>query len=326
MFKRLLKFFRDKIRMGMFKQAHKAMESLPDFQGISLYDVGAAGEIEPRWKNFEEQLYYFGFEPDSRSTKEIIKKETKCRGYKVYPYALGQTSGRSIFYETNKPVLSSFLKPNLELLRIFPESNRWEICGQSQLPLSSLDEIQTGRVDFLKIDTQGSELDILRGAKSTLSKCVGIEVEVEFIDLYSNQPLFGEVATFLRDLDFHFIDFINICRWEQMKWNGNKNWHNGLGQCVFGDALFLRKPEYIVLRNSKQEISTYLACLLLYQRFDLIEITINQIHHDIRENYQLFYLKSHKLRKRFNLSLKIHKYIDIIHSMLGINSRSHLLY
>jgi hypothetical protein len=64
----------------------------------------------------------------------------------------------------------------------------------------------------------------------------------------------------------------------------------------------------------------------LYQRFDLIEITINQIHNDIRESYQLFNLKCNKLRKRFNLSLKIHKYVDIIHSMLGINSRSHLLY
>jgi FkbM family methyltransferase len=326
MLKRPLKFIKEKIRSSIFKQSRQAMDSLPHYQGISLYDIGAAGEIEPRWKNFEEQLYYFGFEPDSRSREGLVKKETKCREYTVYPYALGQSTGTSIFYETNKPVLSSFLKPNLELLRIFPESNRWEIYGQAHVPLTSLDELQTERVDFIKIDTQGSELDILRGARSTLSKCIGIEVEVEFIDLYSDQPLFGEIVTFLKDLDFIFIDFINICRWEQIKWDGKKNWHNGLGQCVFGDALFLRKPEYIVLRNSRQEISTYLACLLLYQRFDLIEITIEQIHDDIRESYQLFNLKCGKLRKRFNLSLKIHKYTDIIHSMLGINSRSHLLY
>lgn len=83
----------------------------------------------------------------------------------------------------------------------------------------------------MKINTQGSELDVLKGATRTLRSLLGLEIEVEFVDLYKKTPLFDEIVQFLNLQRFEFIDFVNLCRWERRKYNGH-------GQCVFGDALF----------------------------------------------------------------------------------------
>ena len=54
------------------------------------------------------------------------------------------------------------------------------------------------RVDFIKLDTQGSELDILHGAGSLLDNCSGLQLEVMFSPLYEGQPLFADVDAYLR--------------------------------------------------------------------------------------------------------------------------------
>lgn len=56
--------------------------------------------------------------------------------------------------------------------------------------------------------------------------------------MYLEQPLFGDICAYLEKCDLDFIEFTNLFRWE-------RSVHNGLGQCVFGDALFLQKPEKI---------------------------------------------------------------------------------
>ena len=61
-------------------------------------------------------------------------------------------------------------------------------------------------VDFIKIDTQGSELDILEGSLDFLSRTVGIEVEMEFVEVYKGQPLFDEVNSFLTRNGFNLFD------------------------------------------------------------------------------------------------------------------------
>src|SRR5258707_15700586 len=56
--------------------------------------------------------------------------------------------------------------------------------------------------EFLKLDTQGADLDILRGAGPLLDGCLGVEVEVMFAPLYDGQPLFADVDSYLRSRGF----------------------------------------------------------------------------------------------------------------------------
>ncbi|BEC03341.1 FkbM family methyltransferase [Escherichia coli] len=55
---------------------------------------------------------------------------------------------------------------------------------------------------MLKIDTQGSELNILVGGEQVLNNTLCIQLEVSFIPLYEGQPSFGEIDVYLRKHGF----------------------------------------------------------------------------------------------------------------------------
>ena len=59
-FKRILNIFFDSLSL-------KAIKTLPSWGAVTLIDIGAAGEIEPRWKNFSKNITYGGFVPDASS-------------------------------------------------------------------------------------------------------------------------------------------------------------------------------------------------------------------------------------------------------------------
>ena len=48
----------------------------------------------------------------------------------------------------------------------------------------ALDDLDISANDFIKIDVQGGELSVLKGAARTLSSILGVEAVVEFIPLY----------------------------------------------------------------------------------------------------------------------------------------------
>ena len=308
-----------KLRKVSIRQFKSALNLLPEIKGIGLIDIGAAGDIEPRWKSFEKNLYYVGFEPDEKSRNEILNRENFCLSYKIYPFALGSRITETEFYICKSPGVSSILKPNVEFLRHFPKSDRFQILTEQQVSLKKLDDIQIDKIDFIKIDTQGSELEILKGAPLALSRVLGLEIEVEFSRMYLGQPLFGDICAYLEKFELDFIDFTNLCRWERSE-------HNGLGQCVFGDALFLQKPEKILSDISLDKISSYLACLLIYQRFDLINITLSKLPEQFKKDFYKFEKKIKKLNKRFRLIHNLSRYLNVFYYIFNINSRSHLIY
>ena len=57
---------------------------------------------------------------------------------------------------------------------------------------------------FMKIDTKVCEYEILKGGKNVINNAIGCEIEIEFKELYLNQPLFNEVNQFLLSNNFIF--------------------------------------------------------------------------------------------------------------------------
>jgi FkbM family methyltransferase len=207
---------------------------------IHYVDIGAAnGTRESAWDRYKDCLRYTFFEPDPLAATDL--RNNAFQNTVVIEEALGSSNRKTILNICKKRELSSIFEPDQELLGRFPEKSRWEIVERLEIDLSTLDShLPTiGPVDFLKIDTQGSELDILKGADSALIDVLAIKVEVEFLPLYRDQPLFGDVSHHLFSRGFELWDFTTIYRY-------GRNKLDRLGQVVFADALFFRPPEYIL--------------------------------------------------------------------------------
>jgi len=114
------------------------------------------------------------------------------------------------------------------------------------VPTKSLDDFMHERamdtIDFIKLDTQGSELEILRGGINALANTrIGvIFCEVNFVKIYRDQNLFSDLDLFLRSHNYEFID----CRYYpgsvyQMKIPFSGKVYDQPRYSVGGDAVFV---------------------------------------------------------------------------------------
>jgi hypothetical protein len=62
----------------------------------------------------------------------------------------------------------------------------------------------------MKIDVQGGPLDVLRHGQNTLDNVTVIQLEMEFLPIYKDHPLFGDILVFLRDQGSQLYKFIDV--------------------------------------------------------------------------------------------------------------------
>ena len=150
-------------------------------------------------------------------------------------------------------------------------------------------ENKIGNVDFLKIDVQGAELDIFKGATKTLKNSLFIISEVEFLKIYENQPLFGDVSNFLSDNDFMFHKFLGMGgrSLKPLILNNNKNFPS---QHLWSDAIFI-KNVLMIKKLTSREILKLSVISILYECFDLGFFCLN-IHDELfKTNYTKIFMK-----------------------------------
>lgn len=211
---------------------------------ITLVDVGASGGLEQTWKPAKEHLKIIGFEPDEREFANLEKKGDG--NIKYLNTGLYSEKGVVDFHLARKQQTSSILKPNRKLIDKFPEAERFDITRTVKINTDTLDNQfrmnGISDIDFVKIDTQGTELFILQGAERAVAEhALGLEIEVEFVELYEGQPFFADVDSFVRKLGFQLFD-IQGAYWKRA---AGKLYHKKRGQLVFGNVLYLRKAEDI---------------------------------------------------------------------------------
>lgn len=133
---------------------------------------------------------------------------------RFYPYALGSDNETRPLYITKAPMCCSLYKPNHDVLQRFQAMDVAQLQRTTEIQTVTLDHVarveQIGRVDLIKIDIQGAELDVFRGGTGTLTGVSGIVTEVEFVELYENQPLFGDVSAYLAQQGLQFHRFIGV--------------------------------------------------------------------------------------------------------------------
>ncbi len=210
---------------------------------LSLLDIGARGGVQWPWDQVNRELLSMVLvEPDPVEA-ERLQRELKTNEGIVLPFALWRDARTLTLNLNRSPGTSSIYLPNRQFLHQFPEVDRFDVLETLEISAVAIDSLaSSGRlpqVDFAKIDVQGAELDILEGGRNHLAaNLVGLEVEVEFAELYSGQALFGEVEAFVRKQ-------LGLELWDLHKtyWKYEQGKHAPgpiKGRMVFGDALFLR--------------------------------------------------------------------------------------
>ncbi len=172
---------------------------------ITLYDIGAEGGPNSIWDY--DFIQIIGFEPDKTEYEKLVSR--KKSNEKYYNTAL---SGKEETIKINvcrKQNCSSILKPNRNYLNEFLNPERFDIVGEYECTSTTIEniaKIDGRKIDILKVDTQGSELDILIGANQYINDVLFLEIETEFYYFYENQPTFSEIHSFMLKNGFRLFD------------------------------------------------------------------------------------------------------------------------
>ena len=115
------------IRGANIVTLQNAISSLPDFDGVTYVDVGAAGGLSKRWKPISGYIKYVGFEPDERSFKFLQHEGTSFKSFQIFPNALSDSSVQQKMYFCRKSEVSSMYRPNEKFLGLFPGVERFDV-------------------------------------------------------------------------------------------------------------------------------------------------------------------------------------------------------
>ncbi len=219
---------------------NKVFESNP----LVVVDVGARGGLETYWSVYEDQLSGIGFEPDVPECEKLNKHYANSPTH-FYPYALHKDKNIRDFFISAYPSSCSFYEPDENFWKRFLDEFNVRVIRRIQLETVDFDSFakynEIDYVDFIKLDTEGCELDVLEGAQHFLEQSVlGVSVEVEFSKVHKYQPLFSDVDLFLRSLGFQLFDLSTYKHSRKALPKRLYPHSSGQGQILWGQALFLR--------------------------------------------------------------------------------------
>jgi FkbM family methyltransferase len=211
--------------------------------------LGVLDRLHPR-------IDLHAFEPDAVACR-ALEALAGYRRVSAIPFALAGVAGRRTLHATRHPSLSSLLAPDLAAYeRHFGRMAGYpgwvraiEVVATPEIEAITLDawaeRAGVVRIDVLKLDTQGTELDILAGARDVIARgAIGvIRTEVAFLPVYRGQALFPAIDRHLVAAGFSLVD----CRFYPDRvggygWRGRRyveppRWAAG------GDATYALAPD-----------------------------------------------------------------------------------
>ncbi len=164
----------------------------------------------------------------------FIKLEDKTSGLvqvRRYQIALSDTTGSAVFHLAEKPEKPGIPAQAGSLLRPKERLSWSPMVYQQNIEVETITlddwakQQNIEHIDFLWLDLQGHELAALKGATHLLQNATVVYAEVQFIEAYDQQPLFGEICTWLQNQGFSLVaqDFTDQTSW------------------FFGNAVFIRQ-------------------------------------------------------------------------------------
>lgn len=188
----------------------------PDFADVMLannidivFDCGANDGgfgREIRDRGYRGLIVSFEPNPDAYARLRASIKFDKR--WIAYPIALGNKNGVVDFFINDIDVMSS-----IKELNEFGRSTKAKVVRIEKINLSRLDSFiedhpELSKNIYLKLDTQGSEMDVLLGAGERLAEIAVVQTELSLIHSYKDEPEWLEVVSWLRARGFDLVTAI----------------------------------------------------------------------------------------------------------------------
>jgi FkbM family methyltransferase len=173
-----------------------------------VLDVGAnVGQYSEELRRAGYKGRLVSFEPLTVPFRRLQAFAGRTGNHQCIQAAVGRTDGTTDIHVSENFVSSSLLPVLDESVKECPESRA---VGVETVRLCRLDSVadsflQTGDCIHLKIDTQGTEMDVLFGAAAVLPQVASVELELSFVPLYKEQTLFAEMCSFLEKAGFRCV-------------------------------------------------------------------------------------------------------------------------
>lgn len=196
--------------------AKVSLTTEPD-ERLLIIDVGAnVGQTLQSIETYKERGYFvdrkvdvLAFEPNMACEMPLRAIERRFDGIKVFMLGLGTYKGEKTFYMSVKEPFSTGNSMYLEQTKHFKAHNSKKIRCDTLDNVLRDNGFQGRTINLLKIDTQGSELDILDGARESLLKTQHVLLEVSFLQYNKGAPLADSVIPYMEATGFRHYQFID---------------------------------------------------------------------------------------------------------------------
>ncbi len=198
--------------------------------GITIFDIGAfRGAVTKTYRRLFPEARVYCFEPFPDSFDKL-RRLSDGGSVKAYNTAVSDCAGTTELYVNfDRSCNSFFPRPDSDI-KYYPKAA--ENTGKIEVKTITVDEFcdreKISKIDILKLDVEGAELKVLKGAVGKLVKqaVALVYTEVMFAAHYDGGCLFYEVSSFLARYNYGLFGYYNL--------KSSKS-----GQLRWGNAIFL---------------------------------------------------------------------------------------
>jgi FkbM family methyltransferase len=227
---------------------------------INVLDVGALGGVGEHLIKYEKYLNFFLSEPQYNEGQIFKEKFMNKQNYTQLNFGFFNVSTNKKLFITQHPGCSSLLEPSgpgaLFHSKIRKNKRRYQIVNSVSICLKRIDEVfdtSENQIHLLKLDTQGTEFEILEGMG--IIRPLLIQCEVSTFEFYKNQKILKDILELLDSFGYFPIVL------------PSKDGH--------GDAIFVPKLDLIGLEIYSSNPVAYRALLHMYGLSDFASFAID---------------------------------------------------
>ncbi|QKT03225.1 FkbM family methyltransferase [Ectothiorhodospiraceae bacterium 2226] len=275
---------------------------------IQALDIGARDGFTSDLLPLARAIEAHGFEPDAEECARLnrvrSKKVAPWKSLTFHPIALGKEAQGRILHLYKQRGCSSLLEADRDLAARFSRSGYYEDDGEATLDTVALDtaaqRLGFQEASYIKIDVQGAELEVFETGTDLLDRSVlAVRAEVEFFEIYHNQPLFHDVSLFLHSYGFYAMGFIELHAWRRTTKRKYPAVTRGSvpysrGQLSHGDVLFMKDPR-VLADAGEARVPLLLKAALLAIAYGYVDHALALLSEPDAERY---------LRERYGVDSK----------------------